>query len=94
MELEALLKEKQDLITSFAGSSTNLPQSFISSSRATPHSLSIAVSVPASKSFGSFGAGGYADPSILNDSSSVAGMLEGFIEGIPAELGNRLNFYT
>ncbi|KAI9572876.1 hypothetical protein HD554DRAFT_2063701 [Boletus coccyginus] len=87
LELEALLKEKQDLITSFAGSSTNLPQSFISSSRATPHSLSIAVSVPASKSFDSFGAGGYADPSILNDSSSVAGMLEGFIEGIPAELG-------
>jgi len=48
--------------------------------------MSIAVSVPASQSFDSFGAAGYADPSILNDSPSVAGIFEGFIEGIPAEV--------
>ncbi|KAF8140128.1 hypothetical protein EV363DRAFT_1152798, partial [Boletus edulis] len=42
VELEALLKEKQDLIASFAGSSVNLPEPSTSSSLATPHTLSLA----------------------------------------------------
>ena len=87
MELEALLKEKQDLIASFE-SSVNLPQCSISSNLEIPHALSRTVSVPAFLSLDSPGAAGYADLSILNSSSSVAGGFEGFIGGIPTELGN------
>lgn len=89
-----LLKEKQDLIASLAESSVNLPQSSISSSLATPHALSLAVSVPAFQGFDGPRAVGYADPSILNSGSSVAGAFEDFIGSIPIELGNRPDFYT
>ncbi|KAF8560446.1 hypothetical protein OG21DRAFT_1401745, partial [Imleria badia] len=89
LELEALLKDKDDLIASFAGTSVNLPQSSISSSLATPHAPSFTVSVLASQGFNTPGAIGYVHPSILNDSSLVSGVFDGFIGGIPTDLGKR-----
>lgn len=91
MELETLLKEKQDVIASSAGSSVNPPQHSMSSSFATPHAL---VSTSASTNFDNFGAAGYIDPFVPNDSSSVFGVFEeGFVGGIPTELGNWPEFH-
>lgn len=93
MELEALLKDKEDLIASFAGGSVSLQQSLISSSLATSHAPSLVVSVPASRP-NAPGATGYVHPSIPSDSLSLSGVFEGFIGGIPMDLGKTTYGYA
>ena len=90
MELEYLLKEKQEVIASFVGSSVISADHSIFPNLATPHALSPVMSTSASRSFDISGAAGDIDPFILSDRSSVSGVFEeGFIGGIPTELGNR-----
>lgn len=96
VELETLLKEKQDVIASFARSSADPPQYPMSSSLVKSHALSPVVLIPASRSFDNSGGAGYIDDQFIrNDSSSGLGVFEeGFVGAIPTELGNWPDFHS
>ncbi|KAG9314447.1 hypothetical protein JVU11DRAFT_5244 [Chiua virens] len=90
LELEALLKVKQDTITSFVSvgfsQPVDLPQCTISS---TPLVLtpSSAVTIPSTQNYDSTRSASYVSSSIPNGNSSVFETFEeGFLGGIPAEL--------
>lgn len=88
MELEGLLKEKQDVIAFLTASSLDPSQPSRTSSIAVPHTPSQTVSAPATENFNNIGASGYRGSSIMDDNLSVFEVFDDLVGSIPTELGD------